>query len=197
MGKQKTQKYIPVKHAREKNTFIEEYYSAPDVEIKINDKNINYISAIQFAINEQVKPIYGYQSRTYDDIAIGTRLVTGVIRVPIKNNNKNDIETKRSNVNTLMTESQLKSDKPSWIRDNSLLADVFDNGIKSVSDNDKIISAITTDDIYIYMQPSLKDEISKIEKGTQLKILKEVNEVYKIKTNNICGYTRKICIRKI
>lgn len=197
MGNQLTQKYIPVKHAREKNTFIEEYYSAPDVEITINDSDIDYISAIQFSINEQVKPIYGYQSRTYDDIAIGTRLVTGVIKVPFKNKKQNDIETERTTVNTLMSQGEISGHKPSWIMDNSILADVFDNGIKSVSDNGEIINAITTDDICIYMQPSLIDEISKIEKGTVLKILKEINGVYKIKTDSLCGYTKKICIRKV
>ena len=67
----RTAKYNPVAWHREFNTFIEEYYSGPDTSIVIGtDKNIQ-ASSIQFGLQEQLKPIYGYTSHIFDDVAVG------------------------------------------------------------------------------------------------------------------------------
>ena len=74
---------------REHNIYTEEFFGGADVFIYINDELYEDISAVQFSVSENVKPIYGYSSRRYDDLAIGTRIVQGVIKVPVRNTNPN------------------------------------------------------------------------------------------------------------
>lgn len=85
-----THKYIPRIQQREENLFLEEYYSGTDTKVYLNNKEQTEISYISFSLNEQLKPIYGYASRTFDDMAVGSRIVTGVLRMPIKNPENQD-----------------------------------------------------------------------------------------------------------
>lgn len=80
-----THKWIPRIEQREKNLFVEEYYSSTDVQIKMEGEEQFEIGYIQYSLQEQLKPLYGYASRTFDDVAIGNRIVTGMFTVPIKN----------------------------------------------------------------------------------------------------------------
>ncbi len=85
VGYSLTNKFTPRIRQKEKNLFIEEYYSSTDVTIYldgIEQKEIGYIS---YSLQEQLKPLYGYASRTFDDVAVGNRIVTGVFKTPIKN----------------------------------------------------------------------------------------------------------------
>lgn len=75
---------------RDYNIFTEEFYGGTDTFIYINGERYENISAIQFAVREQQKPIYGYSSRVYDDLATGTRIVQGAIKVPVKNEGPKD-----------------------------------------------------------------------------------------------------------
>ncbi len=85
MATQLTHKYIPRVEQTEENIFIEEYYSSTDVKIYIDGIQQTEISYINYSLQEQLKPLYGYASRTFDDIAVGSRIVSGMIKVPIKN----------------------------------------------------------------------------------------------------------------
>jgi hypothetical protein len=101
---------------RDHNIYTEEFFGGADVFIYINDELYEDISAVQFSVSENVKPIYGYSSRRYDDLAIGTRIVQGVIKVPVRNTNPNkyitndykDIRNKKL-VNTKST------NVPNWV----------------------------------------------------------------------------------
>lgn len=77
--------YIPTVDHRENNLFTEEYYSSTDTKIYFDDIKQTQIGYIQYELQEQLKPIYGYNSRTFDDIVIGNRIVTGTFKVPIAN----------------------------------------------------------------------------------------------------------------
>lgn len=77
--------YIPRLEQRESNLFMEEYYSSTDTKIYMNGVEQTEISYINYAVQEQLKPLYGYASRTFDDMAIGNRIVTGTFKVPIRN----------------------------------------------------------------------------------------------------------------
>lgn len=89
-----THKYIPRIPQREENLFIEEYYSGTDTKVYLNGNEQSEISYISFSLNEQLKPIYGYASRTFDDMAVGSRIVTGIFKMPIKNpENQDSYET--------------------------------------------------------------------------------------------------------
>ena len=85
MGASFTHKWIPRIEQQEKNLFVEEYYSSTDTQIKIDDEEQTEIGYINYTVQEQLKPLYGYASRTFDDIAVGNRIVTGMFKVPIKN----------------------------------------------------------------------------------------------------------------
>lgn len=85
-----THKYIPKKPQREENLFLEEYYSGTDTKVMLNGNEQTEISYISYSLSEQLKPIYGYSSRTFDDMAVGNRIVTGVLKMPIKNPEDND-----------------------------------------------------------------------------------------------------------
>lgn len=85
MATSMTHKYIPRIEQTEENLFIEEYYSSTDTKIYIDDVEQSEIAYINYSLQEQLKPIYGYASRTFDDVAIGNRIVTGMFKVPIKN----------------------------------------------------------------------------------------------------------------
>lgn len=80
-----THKYIPRIEQTEENLFIEEYYSSTDTKIYMDDIEQSEIAYINYSLQEQLKPIYGYASRTFDDVAVGNRIVTGMFKVSIKN----------------------------------------------------------------------------------------------------------------
>lgn len=80
-----THRYIPRIEQTEENLFIEEYYSSTDTKIYIDDIEQSEIAYINYSLQEQLKPIYGYASRTFNDVAVGNRIVTGMFKVPIKN----------------------------------------------------------------------------------------------------------------
>lgn len=80
-----THKYIPRIEQTQENLFMEEYYCSTDTKIYIDDDEQTEIAYINYALNEQLKPLYGYSARTWDDVAVGNRIVTGVIKTPIKN----------------------------------------------------------------------------------------------------------------
>ena len=82
-------KYVSQKEQYENNLFVEEYYSSTDTKITINDKDQTEISAINYTVQEQLKPIYGYNSRTWDEMSVGNRIVTGTFSMVIKNNASN------------------------------------------------------------------------------------------------------------
>ncbi len=80
-----THAYISRIKQREPNLFVEEYYSSTDVKVYFDDVEQTEIGYIQYSIQEQLKPLFGYASRTWDDVAIGNRIVTGVLKIPIRN----------------------------------------------------------------------------------------------------------------
>lgn len=77
--------YTPTVDHRESNLYREEYYSSTDTRIYFDDEEQTEIGFIQYDLQEQLKPVYGYNSRTFDDVVIGNRIVTGSFTVPIKN----------------------------------------------------------------------------------------------------------------
>lgn len=80
------------------------YFSSIDAEIYFEDVYIDECAQINFAVQQQALPIYGYNSYLYDDIALGSRIINGQFSInftksaymyevldtlsAIKNNNK-------------------------------------------------------------------------------------------------------------
>lgn len=72
-------------HPKGKNTFIfdseeyRKYYSSLDVEIYFSgsDKMISELLGIQFVVQQNAMPLFGYNSYVYDEIAVGSRIING------------------------------------------------------------------------------------------------------------------------
>ena len=71
---------------REQNLFREEYYSGTDTKIYFDGIDQKEISHIAYSLQEQLLPIFGYASRTFDTVAVGNRVVNGTFTVSIRNN---------------------------------------------------------------------------------------------------------------
>lgn len=60
------------------------YYSGTDIRIYFGDMWIDEIVEIEWALQEQVAPIFGYSSYTWDKVARGNRVVTGSFSINFK-----------------------------------------------------------------------------------------------------------------
>lgn len=125
----RTAKYNPVTWHREFNTFIEEYYSGPDTSIVIGtDKNIQ-ASSIQFGLQEQLKPIYGYTSHIFDDVAVGNRIIVGSITIPLTNKKDTDAMDFTIKENVIVYTQK----KPGWKFNTSTSAYSIENNLKKMN----------------------------------------------------------------
>lgn len=105
--------YLNKGQDRDHNIYTEEFLGGADTYIYINNELFKDISAIQYSIMEQQKPIYGYASRLYDDVATGVRIVQGLIKVPVRNTENNEVLTF---VPDFEKDSRsLKSNIPDWV----------------------------------------------------------------------------------
>lgn len=66
--------------------FPSQYFAGSDVYLILNNEFADEIVEIQFAMTEQVAPIYGYASYVYDEVARGSRLVNGSFRINFREN---------------------------------------------------------------------------------------------------------------
>ncbi|OXB94751.1 hypothetical protein [Parageobacillus galactosidasius] len=57
--------------------YSNEYFSGADVHLYIGDIWVDEVTSIDFVLEEQVLPIYGYSSYTFDTVARGQRIVRG------------------------------------------------------------------------------------------------------------------------
>lgn len=53
------------------------YYSSIDATILLNGKEIDEVVAIQWTVDEQTQPLFGYNSYLWDEIAKGSRIIRG------------------------------------------------------------------------------------------------------------------------
>lgn len=63
---------------KSKETPKKEYFSGANVKVYFGDVWVDQIHSIHFSMQEQVTPIYGFNSYKFDKIARGTRLVSGM-----------------------------------------------------------------------------------------------------------------------
>lgn len=64
--------------------FKSEYFSGADVRIYFGDIWLDEITNLQFTLQEQVSPIFGYASYTWDRVARGTRHIQGSFVINFK-----------------------------------------------------------------------------------------------------------------
>lgn len=64
--------------------FNEDYFSGADVNIYFGDIWVEEATSLQFGLQEEVLPIYGYQSFTMDSVSRGRRIVQGQFSINFK-----------------------------------------------------------------------------------------------------------------
>lgn len=88
----KTPFYIPVNETRERkktangivedaNVIQKRYYSPIDAEVYFGDYYVEDIVDINYTINQQAQPLFGYNSFTADEIAVGSRIIQGTFSI--------------------------------------------------------------------------------------------------------------------
>lgn len=68
----------------EYDIFPEDYFSGCDTSIYIGDTWVEDVTGLSFTLYENVKPLYGYNSFTYDQVARGARLVEGQFKIAFR-----------------------------------------------------------------------------------------------------------------
>lgn len=66
---------------RDYSLFSSEYFTGCDVTLYFGNIWVDEINAITFSVQENILPIFGYNSYTFDALATGNRIVTGSFRV--------------------------------------------------------------------------------------------------------------------
>lgn len=64
--------------------FSNDYFAGSDIRIYFGDVWVDEITSLQFTLQEQVTPIYGYASYTWDKVARGTRHIQGNFSINFK-----------------------------------------------------------------------------------------------------------------
>ena len=63
------------------SSVYKKYYSDTSVELYFNGHWIEDVNTIQWQINRQVQPLFGYNSFIYDDVALGNRIIQGMFMI--------------------------------------------------------------------------------------------------------------------
>lgn len=199
-------KYVPAGQMKDKNLFIEEYFTAVDCDIYLNNKKCDYISSIRYTINEGVMPIYGYASYTYDDIAIGTRLVSGEIKIPVSNHETAIYDFTANGARTTNTTKQntQTNTRPLWVTNKTTLStssyldtvrNIYNNGYIL---NDNNITRMKTEfkqGEKIYRDVDLND-IVVVDKKPKYELSRETFFKSKYSENQFNEDIEKMTIRK-
>ena len=75
--------YLP-NSSTEYTRFRSEYFTGADIRIYFGDIWVDEITNLQFTLQEQVAPIFGYASYTWDKVARGNRFVQGSFTINFK-----------------------------------------------------------------------------------------------------------------
>lgn len=60
---------------------LKRYYSSLDVELYFNNYYVDEIVQLQFVVNQSVMPLVGFNSYTYDEVAVGSRIIQGTFTI--------------------------------------------------------------------------------------------------------------------
>ena len=181
--------YTPTVEHRESNLFREEYYSGTDVKIYFDDEEQTEIGYISYELQEQLKPVYGYNSRTFDDVVIGNRIVTGSFTVPIKNTAKQNWDKVESSSYSENHQNEIEKYN-NLEKDNLYNTDWFGTTAKTIRSK---ASANTANDEYAtklialgynlnlskLTKESFQKAVGQFQKDVGLTVTKELNTITK------------------
>lgn len=76
--------YPTIQTTTEYQRFNNDYFTGSDIKLYFGDTWVDEITGINFSLEEQVQPIFGYASYTFDKVARGTRLIRGNFTINFK-----------------------------------------------------------------------------------------------------------------
>lgn len=76
-------KVAPLTFAESKS-FNREYFSGANIKIYFGDILIDEVTSLEYTLTEQIAPIFGFQSYTWDKVARGNRYVQGSFSINFK-----------------------------------------------------------------------------------------------------------------
>lgn len=115
------------------------YYSSIDATILINGNIVEEIAQIQWTVQEQTMPLFGYNSYVWDEVAKGTRIIQGAFAINFTvpdylNQLINDAKMKDADMKFVNTGRNLAQDKhasiPSWAKGFTICVGYGDTTIK-------------------------------------------------------------------
>lgn len=92
------------------------YYSAIDAELYYGDIYIDEVTQIAWSIQQQTMPLFGYNSYTFDDIAVGSRLIQGQFSINF---------TKRNWLTKLQNDSKFRNIARSRYREDTEVETIY------------------------------------------------------------------------
>ena len=75
---------------------LKRYYSNIDAEVYFNGEWVEDIGNINWSIQQQTLPLYGYNSYIFDDVAQGNRIISGMFTIAFTGPNKVEEAIKKS-----------------------------------------------------------------------------------------------------
>ena len=189
-----TYRYEHLEAQQNHNVFIEEYFSGPDTRIFFDGEEQFEISSLSFSVQEQLKPIYGYASRTFDDVAVGSRVILGQFTVPLGNHINNNFEAKTYNENRPIP-SNGYIERPSWVED----IETYTSHKPNPSQTDATPDVARTVTYYytsgktpIYLAPmDHLPSLSELSENEMFEVIEELEHWVQIKTAQTSGFVKK------
>lgn len=189
-----TYRYEHLEAQQNHNVFVEEYFSGPDTRIFFDGEEMFEISNLSFTVQEQLKPIYGYASRTFDDVAVGSRVILGQFTVPLGNHMRNNFVAETYNgIDPNPPRDYIE--RPSWVEEiEQYTANNRESAVLTAQP--KVAKTVTyyyaPSDIPIYLAPSdgIKS-LSSISENEAFEVLEEVENWVQIKTSKAIGFVKK------
>lgn len=183
-------KYINKTTAREYNAFAEEYFCGTDITIEINGVKTD-VAAIDYTLQEQLKPIYGYASRTFDDVAVGSRIVVGSLLLPVKDTSNHEVFK-----NVVSNDENVDGDIATVDSYDTVIEEIKRNILKTKSNNTnnkEIIINEIPKNTKLYLSPNILNHFNSTNKKYSCEVLKDLEKsmyVY-IKDLDIYCYIKK------
>lgn len=182
---------------RDYNVYTEEFLGGADAYIYIDGQRAKDISAIQYSIREQQKPIYSYASRTYNDVAVGVRIVQGLIKVPVRNTSTNENLSFEASEYVEQGTYNIEYTPPDWVYDYSPSRDNNQAITYNLMNNedelkvDKNIGKTIVDTNVLYEPFYNSHFIKQVSSGVIFNIIDEINDYYLIENEEVSGYILK------
>lgn len=150
-----------------------EYFSGANVKVYFGDVWLDQLVNISFSMQEQVAPIYGFNSYTFDRISRGSRMVQGQFTINFTENGYMQSILKRAGDSMQSVTRQIASEEP-----NNYMQDIDE--YKTIKD----LLTINSKETYMEQVNALKASLWGVDTGTDSAPPYKENDTYFYTTPN-------------